>query len=177
MLKTLYKPKTNPRWRKFSDDELLDLSIKDVYIPIEKTGLKPYIDRLYLELEKKGLGKFRPHVWFSDGWFTPDGVAGIAIPFYLAHKRLAQLEEKKLFEIEGGTPRWFMQLLRHECGHAIDNAYGLRRKKARQKMFGRSTEKYEEYYAAKPFSKSYVVHLDMWYSQSHPDEDFAETFA
>ena len=29
----------------------------------------------------------------------------------------------------------------------------------------------------KPYSKSFVLHLDAWYAQSHPDEDFAETFA
>ena len=28
-----------------------------------------------------------------------------------------------------------------------------------------------------PYSKSFVLHLDAWYAQSHPDEDFAETFA
>ncbi len=34
-----------------------------------------------------------------------------------------------------------------------------------------------KFYTPKPYSKSYVLHLDMWYAQSHPDEDFAETFA
>ena len=28
-----------------------------------------------------------------------------------------------------------------------------------------------------PHSRSYVAHLEPWYAQSHPDEDFAETFA
>ena len=32
-------------------------------------------------------------------------------------------------------------------------------------------------YRPRPYSRSYVVHLDDWYAQSHPDEDFAETFA
>ena len=36
---------------------------------------------------------------------------------------------------------------------------------------------YPEYYTPKPYSKSFVLHLDSWYAQSHPDEDFAETFA
>ena len=36
---------------------------------------------------------------------------------------------------------------------------------------------YPEYYTPKPYSKSFVQHLDHWYAQSHPDEDFAETFA
>ncbi len=29
----------------------------------------------------------------------------------------------------------------------------------------------------RPYSRSFVRHLDVWYAQSHPDEDFAETFA
>jgi len=32
-------------------------------------------------------------------------------------------------------------------------------------------------YRPRPYSRSYVIHLDDWYAQSHPDEDFAETFA
>ena len=36
---------------------------------------------------------------------------------------------------------------------------------------------YPEFYAPRPYSKSFVLHLDPWYAQSHPDEDFAETFA
>ena len=38
-------------------------------------------------------------------------------------------------------------------------------------------EPYPEFYTPKPYSKSFVLHLDSWYAQSHPDEDFAETFA
>ena len=44
--------------------------------------------------------------------------------------------------------------------------------------FGRtSREETPDFYRPRPFSRSYVVHLDDWYAQSHPDEDFAETFA
>jgi hypothetical protein len=59
----------------------------------------------------------------------------------------------------------------------LDNAYRLRRRRHRQQIFGKSSEPYPEYYSPKPYSRSYVVHLDSWYAQSHPDEDFAETFA
>ena len=41
----------------------------------------------------------------------------------------------------------------------------------------RRTRAYPEFYTPKPYSKSFVLHLDSWYAQSHPDEDFAETFA
>jgi hypothetical protein len=79
--------------------------------------------------------------------------------------------------VEGGTPDWCMQILRHEAGHAIDNAYQLRRRRQRVRLFGRPSTPYPEYYTPKPYSKSHVLHLDSWYAQSHPDEDFAETFA
>jgi hypothetical protein len=104
-------------------------------------------------------------------------VPGIAIPFYLAHPRLEKLERAQMLEVEGGTPEWCMKILRHEAGHAIDNAYRLRLRRRRQQLFGPSYLEYPDYYTPKPYSKSFVLHLDSWYAQSHPDEDFAETFA
>jgi hypothetical protein len=70
-----------------------------------------------------------------------------------------------------------MQILRHEAGHAIDNAYALRRRRKRRRVFGSPAIDYPEHYTPRPYSKRFVLHLDSWYAQSHPDEDFAETFA
>ena len=53
----------------------------------------------------------------------------------------------------------------------------LRRRPTRRRLFGTPATPYPEYYTPKPYSKSFVQHLDHWYAQSHPDEDFAETFA
>ena len=117
------------------------------------------------------------HFYLADEWFTPDGATAIAIPFYLAHPRLEKLEESQMFEVEGGEHEWSMRILRHELGHAIDNAYQLRRRRQRREVFGSPSQPYPEFYTPKPYSKSYVLHLDSWYAQSHPDEDFAETFA
>jgi hypothetical protein len=72
---------------------------------------------------------------------------------------------------------WCLRILRHEAGHAIENAYRLRRRARRRALFGSTTKPYPDYYDPRPYSKSYVIHLDSWYAQSHPDEDFAETFA
>ena len=44
-------------------------------------------------------------------------------------------------------------------------------------MFGSPSIEYPEFYTPKPYSRSFVLHIDNWYAQSHPDEDFAETFA
>jgi hypothetical protein len=82
-----------------------------------------------------------------------------------------------MFEVEGGEHEWGMRILRHEAGHAIDNAFKLRLRRQRREVFGSPNEPYPEFYTPKPYSKSFVLHLDAWYAQSHPDEDFAETFA
>jgi hypothetical protein len=134
------------------------------------------IHQFRAELESRGL-RFPLHFYLSDEWFTPDGAAAIAVPFYLAHPRLAKLEEAQMLEVEGGEHEWCMRILRHEAGHAIDNAYRLRLRRERRRLFGLPTKPYPESYTPKPYSKSFVLHLDAWYAQSHPDEDFAETFA
>jgi hypothetical protein len=82
-----------------------------------------------------------------------------------------------MLDVEGGTPEWCLRILRHEAGHAIENAYKIRRRKTRQQIFGKSSQRYPMYYSPRPYSRSFVRHLDLWYAQSHPDEDFAETFA
>lgn len=163
-------------WADWPDERLLDLRLCDLKLEIAGSWLDERIAQLYAELDAKGIA-FRPHFWLSDEWFTPDGMTGVAIPFYLAHPRLARLEETMMLEVEGGTPSWCMKILRHEAGHAIDNAFQLQRRRKRQKLFGSNRVPYPEYYTPKPYSKSFVLHLDMWYAQSHPAEDFAETFA
>src|SRR4029450_8807940 len=70
-----------------------------------------------------------------------------------------------------------MRILRHETGHAIENAYRLRRRHRRQQLFGKTSQPHPQHYAPKPYSKRYVLHPEAYYAQSHPDEDFAETFA
>jgi hypothetical protein len=165
-----------PPWVSLDDEALLSLRMCDLGLSLEGSGLEPRLRALESELGTRGLG-FRPHFWLSDEWFCPDGVPGIAIPFYLAHPRLMRLEQSQMLEVEGGTHDWCLKILRHEAGHAIENAYRLRLRKARREIFGRSAQKYPEYYLPRPYSKSYVIHLDTWYAQSHPDEDFAETFA
>ena len=146
-------------------------------LPLAIEGrLATRIAQLESELAAKGLA-VRLHFYLSDEWFTPDGGTAIAIPFYLAHSRLEQLEEAQMFEVEGGDDDWCMRILRHEAGHAIDNAYRLRLRRQRRDVFGSPSLPYPEFYTPRPYSKSFVLHLDAWYAQSHPDEDFAETFA
>ena len=163
-------------WTTLGDEALLAVRMCDLGLTIAGTEIEPRIAQLNAEIEARGLS-FRPHYWLSDDWFTPDGVPGIAIPFYLAHPRLAKLELAQMLEVEGGDAESCLRILRHEAGHAIDNAYLLRRRPKRRRLFGNPSTEYPEYYTPKPYSKSFVLHLDHWYAQSHPDEDFAETFA
>ncbi len=164
-------------WAALPDDKLLELRMCDLGgLTIEGTELETRIAAIDNEMKARGM-KFRPRYWLSDEWFTPDGVPGVAIPFYLAHPRLAKLELSQMLEVEGGDELTCLRILRHEAGHALDNAYDLRRRPTRRRLFGNPATEYPEYYTPKPYSKSFVHHLDHWYAQSHPDEDFAETFA
>jgi Putative zinc-binding metallo-peptidase len=163
-------------WTRLSDEELLKLRFCDLKLSIERSALRHQIARLYAELENRGI-RFRPHVWLSEEWFSPDGVPGIAVPFYLAHPRLERLERRIMREAEGGNSRWCMRILRHEAGHALDNAYRLRRRKRWREVFGPASLQYPAHYKARPGSRRYVHHLGEWYAQAHPTEDFAETFA
>ncbi len=159
-----------------SDEQLLDKRICDLPVALESSWLQDKIEKLYAELDRRGI-RFKPHCWLSDDWYSPDGIPGIALPFYLAHPRLKALERRQMLEVEGGTARWCMQILRHEAGHAIDTAYRLHRRKAYRHVFGNYNDPYPDSYRPKPNSKRYVLHLEPWYAQSHPAEDFAETFA
>jgi len=144
-----------PEWAALPDEALLDVRICNLGLRIEGTPLAKHIERLYDELQTRRI-RFRPHCWLSDEWFSPDGVPGIGIPFYLAHPRLARLERKQVLEVEGGTKDWCMRILRHEAGHAIDTAYRLHRRRRWREVFGKYSEPYPEYYHPKPYSRSYV---------------------
>jgi len=165
-----------PDLDQLSRDELLDLRMCDLEVSIQGTRLEGLITTVRGELERRHI-VHRPHFWLADEWFSPEGAPGVGIPFYLAHPRLRQLELAQMYEVEGGTRRECLMLLRHETGHALDTAYGLSRRKRWRELFGRPGQPYPEFYRPRPVSKRYVQHLAGWYAQSHPTEDFAETFA
>lgn len=165
-----------PAWVGYSDADLLQLRLKDLKLAISRTWLEERLDQLHAELTKRGL-VVRAHAWLSHEWFSPHDTPGIAIPFYLAHPRLARLERKMVLEVEGGTVRECMRILRHEAGHVVQRAYGLHRRRRWRALFGNASKPYPDYYRPNPTSRRHVQHLRRWYAQCHPDEDFAETFA
>ncbi len=162
--------------QRLSDEEILDLRLADLPIKLDGTPLSNHIRRLYQELEDHNL-PFKPHIWLSSEFFSPDNVPGIAVPFYLAHPRLIELERKQMLEVEGGTENECLRILRHEAGHAFDTAYQIHRRRRWRELFGSYRTPYPETYKPRPRSRNYVLHLRAWYAQSHPAEDFAETFA
>jgi hypothetical protein len=163
-------------WEELSRAELLDVRICDLDLKLEGTWVAECVGQLHDELADRGL-RLKPHAWLSTEWFSPDGVPGIAIPFYLAHERLMRLEKRKMLEVEGGTEKRCMQLLRHEAGHAMSTAFRLHYRRRWQKVFGSVRQPYPDSYVPRARSRNYVLHLDWWYAQAHPAEDFAETFA
>ena len=153
---------------------LLSRRISELGLSIRGTLVEELVDRLYRELEARGLA-FRPPVYLSDQWGCPDGTPLIGVPFYLADPRLTKLEEEMAVDVEG--ERDAMRYLRHEAGHAFNYAYRLYERADWHTLFGPYSRPYRERYRADPFSRQHVRHILVWYAQKHPDEDFAETFA
>src|SRR3984893_7853148 len=159
--------------------ELLNTRVCDLELRIDDSPLEPFIDRLYREFRGKTL-RYQPEFYLTDDWGCPDQVPIIGVPFYLADKRLARIEEEQTGEIE--TDQIIMMLLRHEAGHAINYAYRLYKDPDWVAMFGSFSRPYRDSFSPNPFSRQFVRHIvhhqyGRTYAQKHPDEDFAETFA
>lgn len=163
-------------WKKLTDEELRQMRVRDFKLQIQGSALEPLIQKLYDELDSKNI-TFHPPCYLADEWLCPDKEPIIGIPFFLAHPRLKKIEKKTMFEVEGGTEKSCMKLLRHECGHALNYAYKLYKRTRWRELFGRFSAKYSDFYYYQPYSKRFVIHLKGNYAQCHPDEDFAETFA
>ena len=159
-----------------TDEQLLATRLCDLPLTADAPFIAKHIRRLHRELARRGL-RFKPHVWLADEWFSVDGVPGFAAPFDLAHPRLLRLQRRMMGEAEGGNSNWMMRILRHEAAHAYDNAFRLRRRKSWRAHFGKASTPYPTRYRPNARSRDYVLHLGAWYAQSHPAEDFAETFA
>ncbi|MGQ0735819.1 MAG: putative zinc-binding metallopeptidase, partial [Acidobacteriota bacterium] len=100
--RTRNRARARPAWTRWPQARLLDLRLKDLGLEIEGTFVARCIAALEDDLARRGL-RFRPHYWFSTEWFTPNGVPGIAVPFYLGHPKLMRLERSQMLEVEGGT--------------------------------------------------------------------------
>ena len=170
------KEKKHIDLEKISDEKLMEARLCDLGLAIQGTQLEGCVEQLYKELSEKGI-TFHPRCYLADEWLCPDGEPVIGIAFFLAHPRLKKLEQKIMLEAEGAERAHCMRLLRHEAGHAINYAYLLHKRKKWNRVFGPFSAEYGDSYKYRPYSKSFVRHLEEWYAQYHPDEDFSETFA
>src|SRR5437868_15273355 len=88
-------PRRKYAWEKLSDQQLLKKRLGSLRVKLEGTWLEDCLAALNEELEERDI-RLRPHAWLSSEWFSPAGVPGIAVPFYLAHPRLMKLEKKMM---------------------------------------------------------------------------------
>jgi hypothetical protein len=161
---------------RLTDKELLQRRFCDLPIRLRGTPVEQRAHQVFSELTSRHI-KVKPSIWLAEEWFNPDGTVGFAIPFYLAHPRLVRLERRLMLEAEGASEREALRIIRHETGHAIDEAFQFYRRPEYAAVFGSPQRQYPSSYAVKPYSRQFVVHLNAWYAQAHPVEDFAETFA
>ncbi|HNW96514.1 MAG TPA: ATP-grasp domain-containing protein [Candidatus Paceibacterota bacterium] len=159
---------------KKTKEEILKTPINQLGLNVLESDLSAPLKQLHQELDAAQI-QFHPEIYFSDSWGCPDGVPIIGAPFYLANKTLKEIETEKNGPVESDEE--IMQTLRHEAGHAFNYAHSLYKLKRWNDIFGAYEKPYEENFAAIPGNKKFVRHLEGWYAQKHPDEDFSETFA
>jgi hypothetical protein len=153
---------------------VLGKKVSELGLRVEGSPVEGYVRQLYRELETRGFKKFRPVCYLTDEWGCPDQQPVLGIPFYLADPALRRLE-KAVDALE--SERQIMMYMRHEAGHVFNYAYRLYTTPEWRRLFGPFFRAYRDDYRPVPFSKKYVRHIEGWYAQKHPDEDFAETFA
>jgi hypothetical protein len=153
--------------------------------PVLKFGFRlkdsliyPSISTITEELEKCQLKLIKPRFYFSDEWFCADQSTDIAIPFYFYSAQMLKVARAYGLQIEGNSRLQFLRYLRHEIGHAFDNAYAIHQRKDFRMVFGDPNFIYApDNYLSRSQSSSHAQNINKWYSQTHPLEDFAETFA
>ncbi len=153
---------------------VLDKKVSELGLRVEGSPVEKYVQQLYHELEGRGFKKFRPVCYLTDEWGCPDQQPVLGIPFYLADPKLRKLESA-VDKLE--DERQIMMYMRHEAGHVFNYAYRLYTTPEWRRLFGPFYRAYRDDYTPVPFSKKFVRHIEGWYAQKHPDEDFAETFA
>jgi Putative zinc-binding metallo-peptidase len=167
-------PKSLPR----AHQNLLARSVASLTPKIQHAGFDHLFAKLDEELAAINLIHLNIETYFGDEWFCPDQTTAIAVPFWLADQRLRSIERSFVGFVEGETEEEFLRLLRHEAGHCVEHAYRLSRRKDWRDVFGNPNITYEpEAVQTIPGAPDFVENLSGGYAQTHPEEDFAETFA
>ena len=159
--------------------KLLSTKLCNLNLKLEENkSITTKIRKLQEELKNRGFKKFFPKFYIGDEWFNPSNSISISIPFFLCHPKLKKLEKSIIGHVEGASTKNFMKLIRHEVGHCIEYAYQLSKSSEWKKIFGNPKKKYDvDNYLFNKNSTDFVINLEDYYAQAHPEEDFAETFA
>ena len=164
-------------WPDLSDEELLDLRLADLPLRLEGTVVETRIDQLKRELEARGLQ-------------LPAALLSVGRVVH-ARRRRRRWRCRSIWRIRGSSGSRRRRCSRSKAASTSGACASCATRPATSSttptscgcagsagaLFGSSSKPYPEFYAPRPYSKSFVLHLDPWYAQSHPDEDFAETFA
>ena len=95
MSKRRRKVMTPAEWENLPDEGLLDIPVRMLGLRIENSPIQNAIDRLYGELNGRGITFHRP-CYLADEWLCPDTRPVIGVPFYLVHQRLTLLEMNRM---------------------------------------------------------------------------------
>ena len=116
------------------------------------TWLEEPIEAVFAELAWHDL-RVRHRFSLSEEWFSPDGIVGVALRFFLALPHLILLERRQNLEVEGGTHAKCLKLLRHEIGNVLQQAFELQRRRRFSSLFGKSSCAYPDPYRPNPGSQ------------------------
>jgi len=140
--------------------------------------LKDILDSVRGELKAAGIVHFEPHFALGDsGFWCADRALTVNIPWFLATEELHQLAQARY------PMQWsdVLRGVRHEVGHALNYAFELWKREDWRRTFGDFTAPYPDRpWPVAPDSPDFVEYVrdsGPGYSQRHPDEDWAESFA
>jgi Putative zinc-binding metallo-peptidase len=166
---------------------LLKRKIKTLKSSLKGRPVGKAIREVMKELEARGLGEISPHFFVSDTWAYYEGIGLISIPFWALDEEVFIIRQKI---INGPNPKTYRhgksikdteqqkKIIRHEIGHLIADRYEIRDTHEFRQLFGNPYKPYRvDKYTADLNSTAFVDNVGDKYGQSHPDEDFAETFA
>lgn len=159
--------------------EILTTPINELGLQVKGTLIDEAIRRTREDLARVGI-TLNPTFYISNGYGCVEGTTNIGVGFYDCNELLRELNQE--FRGFRYDPADILQIMRHEVGHAFCYAYKLYRTKEFRHLFkvkGHFFHTYPEHIGRKPnpWSADFVNPVGDFYAQTHPDEDFAETFS
>ena len=162
--------------------ELLNTRICDLGLSIRGTIFEKAIARTRGQLRRAGIRRLKPLFYLSTGYGCVAGTQNVSLAFWGTRKDLRAIYEKFLYPVY--TNDEIYQVVTHEVGHAFTYAYKLYRRRDFRRVFNVKGHFFNTYPVSEylhprpvnPWSRDFVNPTGDHYAQTHPDEDFAETF-